>query len=61
MKGRIQSLYFCGFGDTFAKKLDLDVTEGGVNSDGHCAGEEQALLFQFRGNLCRISESLVNR
>lgn len=42
--GRIQSFYLCGFGDAFAKNLNLDVTEGGVKSDGHCAGQEQAFV-----------------
>lgn len=28
--------YLCGLGDAFAKDLDFDVAEGGVECDRHC-------------------------
>lgn len=52
--------YFGSFGDAFAKNLNFDVTEGRMESDGHFSGQKQT-LFQFKVNLCRMSESLVNR
>lgn len=31
-------VYFCSFRNSFAKDLNLDVPEGGVESDGHDVG-----------------------
>lgn len=32
-EGRRKIVYLCGFGNTFAKHFDFDVTEGGVQCD----------------------------
>lgn len=39
--------YLCCLGDALAEDLDLDVAEGGVQSDGHCGSlvERVVLLY----------------
>lgn len=32
------NIYFCGLGDGLTKDLNLDIPEGGVESDGHDGG-----------------------
>ena len=62
-------IYFCGFGDTLTKDLNLDVTEGRMKGDRHSSRQKLTLLvFQrrrfrgfrefrgFRVNGCRMND-----
>lgn len=51
-RGDIQSfIYFCGFGDTLTKDLNLDVTEGRMKGDRHSSGQNLTLLCFSEDNL----------